>query len=106
MDAKLSLDEMQDLVDVWIQKHGNYWSPLSMLSAIMEELGEIAREINHLEGFKPKKKEEMKETQLDEELADLIFSVICVANYYEINLNEAFQKIIAKYSKRDSMRFI
>ncbi|TFG03834.1 MAG: nucleotide pyrophosphohydrolase [Promethearchaeota archaeon] len=105
MTEKLSLDDMQNLVNEWIQKHGGYWTPLSMLSASIEELGEISREINHLEGFKPKKYKRKNESELDEELADLLFSIICIANYYDINLARAFHKIIAKYSKRDSKRF-
>jgi len=105
MTEKLSLDDMQNLVEKWIQKHGGYWPPLSMLSASIEELGEISREINHLEGFKPKKDKIMIKSKLDEELADLLFSVICIANYYNINLTRSFHKIIAKYSKRDSKRF-
>jgi NTP pyrophosphatase (non-canonical NTP hydrolase) len=105
MSKKLSLDDLQNLVDEWIQKHGGYWTPLSMLSAAMEELGEISREINYLEGFKPKKEQSKQNTQLGEELADLIFSVICVANYYNIDLSTSFNKIIEKYSKRNSKRF-
>lgn len=105
MTANLSLDEIQGLVDEWIQKHGGYWTPLSMLSATIEELGEISREINHLEGFKPKKSQKFLDSQLDEELADLIFSVICIANYYKINLTKSFHKILDKYSKRNSNRF-
>ncbi len=105
MSKKLSLDDIQNLVDKWIQKHGGYWPPLSMLSAAMEELGEISREINHLEGFKPKKEKINQNTQIDEELADLIYSIICIANYYNINLSKSFHKIIEKYSKRNSKRF-
>lgn len=105
MSKNLSLNDIQSIVDGWIKKHGGYWKPLSMLSASMEELGEISREINNLEGFKPKKEKVEQKNQLDEELADLLFSVICIANYYNINLTESFHKVIAKYSKRDSKRF-
>ena len=105
MSENLSLIEIQRIVDEWIKKHGGYWTPLSMLTASLEELGEISREINSLEGFKPKKEEKKQNTQLDEELADLLFSIICIANYYDINLTEGFLKIITKYSKRDSKRF-
>lgn len=105
MNENLSLNDIQGIVDDWIKKHGGYWSPLSMLSASLEELGEISREINNLEGYKPKKEKVELESQLDEELADLLFSLICIANYYDINLTNSFHKIIAKYSKRDSKRF-
>lgn len=56
MKKEKSLKEIQRIIDNWIHMHGGYWPPLSMISAIMEELGELAREINSLEGYKPKKK--------------------------------------------------
>lgn len=100
-----SLSDLQIRIDEFISIHGGYWSPLSMLSAIMEELGEVAREINHLEGYKPKKGK--KETsKVAEELADLLFAIICLANNYNIDLNEELEKIIRKYSTRDRDRFI
>jgi len=105
MNENLSLKDIQRIVDEWIKNHGGYWPPLSMLSASIEELGEISREINHLEGFKPKKEKIKQSSPLEEELADLLFSVICIANYYNINLSKGFHKIITKYSKRDSKRF-
>ena len=104
MSEKLTLDDIQNLIDDWIQKHGGYWSPLSMLSAVIEELGEISREINYREGYKPKKSEK-EGSNLDEELADLIFSVICIANHYKVNLNIELIKVMGKYTKRDSKRF-
>ena len=103
MTENYSLDQIQRKVDTWIAEHGGYWPPLSMLCAIMEELGEIAREINHLEGIKPKKYQ--NDSDLGEELADLLFSVICLSNHYEIDLAQNFEKILLKYSKRDAKRF-
>ena len=105
MKKENSLKEVQKLVDDWINQHGRYWPPLSMLSAIMEELGELSREINSLEGYKPKKVE-LKESHLGEELADLLYSIVCIANYYKIDLDHELNKIIEKYSKRDSERFL
>ncbi|MFX0083181.1 MAG: nucleotide pyrophosphohydrolase [Candidatus Hodarchaeota archaeon] len=96
--------EVQELVDNWIQNHGGYWSPLSMICAIVEELGEVAREINSLEGYKPKKSNDFN-SNLGEELADLLFSIICIANYYKVDLGEELINIFDKYSKRDSKRF-
>ncbi|MFW9897786.1 MAG: MazG nucleotide pyrophosphohydrolase domain-containing protein [Candidatus Thorarchaeota archaeon] len=106
MTEKKSLKEIQQDINDWILKHGDYWPPLSMLCAIMEEFGELAREINYLEGFKPKKSREKFKTDLGEELADIMFSVICLANYYKIDLNEKINNVIKKYSKRDANRFI
>ena len=103
MTQENTLEEIQDKVDRWIMNHGGYWSPLSMLSAIVEEVGEVSREINHLEGFKPKK--EKTRSNLGEELADLLFSIICLANHYKIDLNSKFNIILEKYNNRDSKRF-
>ncbi len=108
MSQTSSLKAIQNKIDVFIRTHGGYWPPLSMLSAIMEEVGELAREINHLEGFKPKKSTQQKKTlgDLGEELGDILFAIICLANYYNIDLNERINQIIEKYQKRDSNRFI
>jgi NTP pyrophosphatase (non-canonical NTP hydrolase) len=100
-----SLKELQAIIDKWIRTHGGYWSPLSMVCAIMEEVGEVAREINSLEGYKPKKSEK-EDSKLREELADLTFSILCIANYYKIDLGKLLISTIDKYSKRDSERFI
>ncbi len=84
--------------------HGGYWPPLSMLSAIVEEIGELAKEINHLEGFKPKKSN-IKSPHLGEELADVIFALICLANSYKIDISYELEAVIEKYAIRDAKRF-
>lgn len=105
MVEKITLKEIQERVDEWIQVHGGYWPVLSMVCAIMEELGEVAREINSIEGYKPKKTR-VYPSKIGEELGDLLFSVICIANHYQIDLGEEFFKNIEKYSTRDSSRFL
>jgi NTP pyrophosphatase (non-canonical NTP hydrolase) len=105
MEIHNSFREIQKIVDSFILKHGGYWAPLSMLSAVMEELGEVAREINFLEGYKPKKPIR-RNSNLGEELADLLFSIICIANFYKVELGEEFNKIINKYTGRDATRFL
>ena len=105
MPSNNCLKEFQHKVDDWVSNHGGYWPPLAMLGAIVEELGELAREINHCEGFKPKKFEN-QESKLGEELADILFSLLCIANYYKIDLNNEFEKIIKKYLERNSTRFL
>jgi NTP pyrophosphatase (non-canonical NTP hydrolase) len=104
MVIKNSLKEIQERVDKWIHDHGGYWPSLSMVCAIMEELGEVAREINSLEGYKPKKSG-LKDSKLGEELADLLFSIICIANQYNIDLDTELSNVFDKYSERDSTRF-
>jgi len=105
MNIKNSFSVVQKIVDNFILEHGGYWPPLSMICAVMEELGELAREINSLEGFKPKKSNNMT-INLGQELADLLFSTICIANYYKVDLEEEFLSILSKYTKRDSTRFL
>ncbi|OQA48112.1 MAG: MazG nucleotide pyrophosphohydrolase domain protein [Bacteroidetes bacterium ADurb.Bin302] len=100
----LTLNEVQKVVDKWIsQFEEGYWPPLSMLAAVVEETGELAREINDLEGFKKKRMPD--DTDIGMELADLIFSIVCIANYYHIDLSEAFKAILDKYTKRDMQRW-
>ena len=100
----LSLEAIQKVVDDWInQFEEGYWPPLSMLAALTEETGELAREINDKEGYK--KKRIPDENTLDLELADLLFSIVCIANYYKINLDEAFKVVLEKYTKRDTSRW-
>jgi len=104
MSEKISLQDIQSAINDWITEHGGYWSPLAMLSAVMEELGELAREVNHLEGYKPKKSEHYR-INIGEELADILYALVCIANHYKIDLSTELKKVINKYSERDSTRF-
>jgi len=104
MTKNISLKEFQKKIDDWIAHHGGYWPPLSMLSAIVEEIGELAREINHLEGFKPKKSDKFS-PNFGGELADVMFALICLANSYKIDISYELEAVIKKYTTRDSNRF-
>lgn len=104
MTKNISLKEFQKKIDGWIALHGGYWPPLSMLSAIVEEIGELAKEINHLEGFKPKKSDKFL-PDLGGELADVMFALICLANFYKIDISYELEAVIEKYTIRDSKRF-
>ena len=104
MSKNISLKEFQKKIEDWIAHHGGYWPPLSMLSAIVEEIGELAREINHLEGFKPKKSDIVL-PNLGGELADVMFALICLANSYKIDISYELEAVIEKYTIRDSKRF-
>lgn len=96
---------MQNEVNRWIgQFEEGYWPPLAMLACLTEEVGELAREINHQFGTKPKKPEE-PEGDLAMELADILFIVICYANLLGIDLNEAFLNMMEKYKIRDAQRW-
>ena len=101
---KFTIEEIQDQVEDLIQTMNGYWPPLAMLASVTEELGELAREINALEKIKTKKSSEI-EKNIGEELADLLFSILCISNYYKKDLNSEFQQVLEKYQKRDKNRF-
>ncbi len=100
-----NLRAIQDKVDRWIKRHGGYWNPLALLAALVEEMGELSREITHLEGIKPKKPTERKGL-IGEEIGDLMFSLICISNYYEVDLISELKSVINKYTERDKSRFL
>ncbi|NTW06053.1 MAG: nucleotide pyrophosphohydrolase [Peptococcaceae bacterium] len=101
----MDIKEMQTEVDRWIsQFEEGYWHPLSMLARLTEEVGELAREINHLYGEKTKKPHEPP-GNLDLELADILFIIICYANALDIDLDKAFKDVMEKYRLRDRDRW-
>lgn len=96
---------MQQVVDDWIQQTAvGYFSPLAMLARLTEEVGELAREVNHAFGEKPKKPEEPA-ASLALELGDVLFVVICFANALHIDLESAFAAVMDKYRRRDGSRW-
>lgn len=101
----MDMDKMQEIVDEYInQFEVGYFSPLAMMARVTEEVGELAREINHFYGEKQKKStEEVKEEY--EEFGDVLFIIICMANSLDIDLTEAFEKTMEKYQTRDKYRF-
>jgi NTP pyrophosphatase (non-canonical NTP hydrolase) len=101
----LTFREAQQRVDAWITQHqAGYWPPLANLARLTEESGELARLLNHLEGHKPKKPDE-PEQDLGMELADIVFTVICLANSYQIDLDDAFRRVLHKIETRDARRY-
>ncbi|GAA0480980.1 nucleotide pyrophosphohydrolase [Salinibacillus aidingensis] len=97
--------EMQKRVDQYIsQFKEGYFSPLSLMARLTEETGELAREINHYYGEKPKKKTE-KENTVEEELGDLLFVLACFANSLNIDLGESFHTAMTKFETRDKNRW-
>lgn len=100
----ISLKEAQGSVDEWIsQFEEGYWSPLSMLARLTEEVGELSREMNAQYGEKPKKEEE--EDKLESEMGDVLFTLICMANSLGIDLGESLAKVMEKYNIRDAERW-
>lgn len=97
--------DAQKELDDWAQTlQRPYWSPLSIFARIAEEVGEVGRLLNHLYGDKPKKQEEAKQ-HLGEEIMDVMFACICLANSHGIDLDAEFKKVMEKAYGRDKDRF-
>jgi len=101
----MSFRDAQKDVDAWIsQFEEGYWKPLSMLARITEETGELAREINHRFGEKPKKPNE-REQDVGEEISDIIFVLLSLANSLDIDMDESWARMMEKYRTRDRDRW-
>ena len=98
----MKIREAQAEVDAWIsQFEDGYWPPLTNLARLIEEVGELAREMNHRFGHKTKKGDE-PEQDLAMELADVLFVLLVIANEQGIQLDEALERVLEKYRTRDS----
>jgi NTP pyrophosphatase (non-canonical NTP hydrolase) len=101
----MSLKDAQRRVDSWItQFEEGYFHPLTNMARLAEEVGELAREVNHRFGQKTKKGEE-PEGDLGMEMADILFVLICMANREGIDLEEAFERMMEKVTARDATRW-
>ena len=101
----MSLRDAQQRVDSWINQYEEgYFDPLTNLTRLAEEVGELAREINHRFGQKTKKPGEV-EGDLGMEMADILFVLICMANREGIDLQEAFDRMMKKVECRDDARW-
>ena len=99
-----SLKGLQETVDAWIQENGGYWDEMSLMCRLTEEVGELAREYNHRFGAKKKKATE-DEAALREELADVLWLVMCMANQQGIDLQTALEDVFTKLKVRDAGRW-
>src|SRR3954452_22511383 len=101
----MSLRDSQQRVDAWIaQFEEGYFDALTNLARLAEEVGELAREVNHRFGQKTKKREE-PQGDLAMEMADILFVVICMANREGIDLQDAFERMMRKVETRDDSRW-
>ncbi len=101
----MSLRQNQDRVDGWIRQfEEGYFHPLTNMARLTEEVGELAREINHQFGQKTKKQEE-PDADLGMEMADILFVLICMANREGIDLQQAFDRMMDKVEARDANRW-
>ena len=100
-----SLNQMQKEGDDYIsQFKAGYFSPLANLARLTEEVGELAREINHYYGEKQKKPTE-EENSVKAELGDNLFVLLCIANSLGIDMTESFNDTMDKFNTRDKNRF-
>ncbi len=101
----MTLEEAQKQVDNWIRTYGvRYFSELTNMAVLTEEVGELARVMARKYGdqsFKPGEKD-----NLDEEIADVFWVLLCIANQTGVDLTEAFRRSIEKKTKRDQDRHI
>jgi NTP pyrophosphatase (non-canonical NTP hydrolase) len=101
----VTLADYQKRVDAALQQFKKpYWHPLSQMARLSEETGEVARILNHKYGDKPKKADETHE-DLADELADVIFNIVCLANTEGIELEPALERALSKVTVRDRDRF-
>ncbi|MCF3941623.1 nucleotide pyrophosphohydrolase [Oceanobacillus alkalisoli] len=105
MQKEFTTKEIQKRVDDYIgQFKEGYFSPLAMIARLTEEVGELAREVNHHYGEKPKKTTE-KEKTIEEELGDVLFVITSFANSLDIDLSESFDRSMSKFETRDKDRW-
>lgn len=101
----MRIRDAQERVDRWIARfEEGYWPPLAILARLMEEVGELSREVNHRFGSKPKRDDEAP-AELELEIADVLFVIISLANQQGIDLERAFDRAMEKYEARDAGRW-
>lgn len=102
----MTIEEAQKTVDEWIRTVGvRYFNELTNMAMLTEEVGEVARIIARRYG-EQSEKESDKNKDLGDEMADVLFVLICLANQTGINLTEALQKNLDKKTKRDATRHL
>ena len=100
----MTLKEAQEKVDQWIKKYGiRYFDELTNTAILMEEVGEVARIMARSYGEQSSKKSD-EESSLSNELTDVFFVLICLANQTGVDLEQAFEENMKKKTKRDHSR--
>lgn len=100
----MTIQDAQSRVDDWIRQHGvRYFSELTNLAVLTEEVGEVARLMARVYGDQSFRKKDLKKN-LSDELADVLFVLICIANQTGVDLSEALEKNLKKKTRRDKGR--
>ena len=103
--ASKTFRDYQKIVDEWAQKlETPYWSPMSQFARLVEEVGELGRIYNHRHGDKIKKTTEEPD-DFESEIGDILYSLLCITNRENIDLDRAMQRAIDKAQTRDRHRF-
>lgn len=106
MNNDISISEAQKMVDDWIRQYGvRYFSELTNMTILTEEVGELARIMARTYGDQSFKKSDEK-YNLADEMADVLWVLVCIANQTGVDLTEAFRKNIEKKTNRDNKRHL
>lgn len=101
----MTLEEAQHQVDCWIKKHGvRYFSELTNMAVLTEEVGELARVMSRKYGDQSFK--EGEKDNIEDEIADVLWVLLCIANQTGVNVTEAFARNLEKKTQRDNTRHI
>ena len=104
---QITINEAQQKVDEWIKSFGvRYFNELTNLGILMEEVGELSRSMVRTYGEQSFKSSDKEKSDLSDEMADVLWVLICLANQTGVNLTEAFQKNMNKKTNRDSSRHV
>jgi NTP pyrophosphatase (non-canonical NTP hydrolase) len=102
----MTLQEVQSAVDHWIKSYGlRYFNELTNMALLMEEVGELARLMARQYGEQSFKPSEL-DNDLSEEMADILFVLVCLANQTGVDLTKAFKNTLVKKTERDSDRHL
>ncbi|MCE2961985.1 MAG: nucleotide pyrophosphohydrolase [Chitinophagales bacterium] len=101
----MTINDAQKSVNEWIiELGGGYFDVLTNTAILMEEVGELARVVSRTDGMQKKKEGEV--LNYGEELADILWVILCLANQKDVDLTQELHKSFVKKTKRDSKRFI
>ena len=104
MEPEITIHKLQELVDEWVNTYGvRYFSELTNLAILMEEVGELSRLLSRMYSDQSFKQSEAQQ-DLADELADVLFVLVCIANQTNIDMTAAIRKNLVKKTKRDKER--
>ena len=99
------IKKYQKEVDDWFRKKDwDYWAPCEITTRLSEEVGEFAREVLHRYGPK-KKRADQEKSDIEEEMGDIIYTLICFANANDLNLDRGIRRSLDTVTSRDKNRF-